>query len=128
MTLDPTTELTLAVLRWKNAEQAWLAEAARRLAAAGTAYLAAEFVERVPDRKSRPYTSQLANAAVNAGTKATRPHERQSAIGAIEEVEALSKAELAAERDALKKAARTAPVEAKPLNPERYDVREGLLG
>ena len=121
--IDPTTALTLALLHWKDADVLTLPERAKRLAAAGTDYLAAEEKGEVPGRDRRRYTNQLAYAAQACG-QATRPHERDEALGPITEIETLAMAELRAERDALK----AQPVAAEPLDPERYDVKQGLVG
>jgi hypothetical protein len=124
--IDPATALNLAVLYYRAADVVTLAERARLLAAAGTAYLEAEAAGKVPAREKRRYTSQLAHAAVATGRQATRPHERDAAIGPLDEIAGLAAQEQQTERDALKK--RTEPVEAGPLDPNRYDVREGLVG
>jgi hypothetical protein len=128
--IEPTTALTLSLMHWKSADLVTLADRARMLAAAGEAYLRAEAEGRVPPREARRYTSQLAHAARNC-CQADRPHLRDQALGPIEEIEALSAAELAAERDAIKKKAQataTEPAEAQPLDENRYDVRQGLVG
>lgn len=120
--LDPTTELRMAVIGWKSCSIDKLPEAAERLMQAGAAYLAAAKAGDVPSRK---YTEQLAWAAQNCSC--TRPHERVQAIEPLTEIEHLARDELRAEADALK-SAKSSLAEPKPLDPNRHDVRMGLIG
>jgi len=120
--LDPLTELRIAVIGWKGCANDKLAEASERLMRAGAAYLAAAKSGAQP---KRPYTEQLAWAAQNCSC--SRPHERAMAIEPLTEIENLAREEQRAEADALKRA-KLGAGEPKPLDPNRHDVRLGLIG